>query len=89
MGLHADRVDAFFRPFAMGKVVSALDDAFLRKIDRSGPAGLRHRRDAVAIGGKRAPRFDLAGTGLSDFRVVAMLCLITGNRELVVNSRQF
>jgi hypothetical protein len=51
--------------------------------------GLRHRRDAVAIGGKRAPRFDLAGTGLSDFRVVAMLCLITGNRELVVNSRQF
>src|SRR4029077_8628278 len=44
-------------------------------------AGWAENGDAVAIGGKRAPRFDLAGAFLSDFRVVDVVRTAQSCRE--------
>src|SRR6476619_177570 len=43
MSLHAYGVDALFRALAIGKVVEARDDAFLRKVNHGGATGLCHR----------------------------------------------
>ena len=43
MGFHAHRVDALFRPLAIGEVVQAFDNALLVEVDGRCAAGLRHR----------------------------------------------
>jgi hypothetical protein len=43
VGFHAHRVDALFRPLAIGQVVQPFDNALLVEVDGRRAAGLRHR----------------------------------------------